>query len=125
MPTNSGTIISIKNNNNEYVSLYPNTTSSQIEGFDIGSVSNVYTITLAQSNWTNNQQIVSLDGVSVNDYVYCTLVLSGTTEQMSQQLTNYNLLDSRIGVESLTNQLKFTCTTEPTIDLQVQVFWTN
>ena len=124
MPTNEGFVLSIKNNQDAYTQLYPKTTVGQVIGWEVGESYGPYQLTLSSSAWANNQQTVNLNGVMSSDILYCTKVLSGTEEQMQVQDAAYSLLDPYVGIESLNNQIKFTCTSSsPTVDITVQVYW--
>ena len=47
-----------------------------------------------------------------------------TEEQMQAQQEAYALIDPKIGIESLQNAVRFTCTDAvPTVDIKVQVHW--
>ena len=103
-----------------YVKLYPNTTTAQVMGYNLGEVFGPYELTLESSGWSGNGQTVSLAGVMDTDYVVCGKVLSGALQDMKNQDEAYALLDS---IQSLNNSIKFTCTEVPTVDLTVQVSW--
>lgn len=123
MPTNEGFTLSYYGQNG-YIPLYPKTISAQVNDWNLGSVYGPVQITLPSENWVNNTQTVALDGVTSEDILYCVKILSGTEEEMIAQDEAYNLLDPYIGIESLTNSVKFTCTnTSPTVDLTVQIQW--
>lgn len=108
------------------IPLYPSTTKKQIIDWDIGEIYGPFILELPVSGWSNKQQIVPLNGVTVNDKVRCVKMLVGTEEQMKAQDFAYGLLDPKIGIESFNNQIKFTCTNEvPNVDIQVQVMWTK
>ena len=124
MPTNRGFVMTIKANDGTLVPLYPNTTLGQIIDFNVGEVYGPYLLTLSASNWENNQQTLTLEGISSENIPYCTKVLTGTEEEMIAQDQAYALLDPLIGVESLQNAIRFTCTSTPTVDFQVQISWT-
>lgn len=124
MPDYKGFVLSIKAEDNGYTPLYPETTKDQVIGWNIGEVYGPYSLTLSASNWVNKQQIVNLNGVTSNTIVFCTNVLSGDQSNMINQENAYALLDPKYGIESLNNQLKFTCTNAvPEIDINVQVWW--
>ena len=123
MSTNKGFIMSY-NNNNGWIPLYPFTLKSQIIGWNLGESYGPYEIILYANNWINNQQIIDLNGVIESDILYCLKILSGTQEQMIAQDEAYGLLDPIVGIESLYNQIRFTCTSNsPTIDLTLQISW--
>lgn len=123
MPVNKGYTFSYKGQNG-YIPLYPKTTKQQIIGWNLGNSYGPVQITLSSSNWVNNTQTVTVNGVTSNDILYCVKVLTGTEAQMKAQDEAYSLLDPYIGIESLENAVKFTCTeTSPTIDLTVQIDW--
>ena len=125
MASNKGFELQIKNNANNYITLYPRTSKMQVVGWNVGEISDKYTLELKADSWNNTKrtkQVVDLQGVSSTDKVYCLVILSGTKEQMTTQRDNYGLIKS---VNSLSNQLEFECTKTPTVDLQVQVWWTK
>ena len=122
---NLGFVMTIKATDGTLVPLYPQTTKNQIVGWNAGEVFGPYQFTLSSSGWNNNQQIVNLNGVTENDIVVCTKVLSGTQPEMIAQDQAYSLLDTVIGVESLQNQIRFTCTSTPTVDFTVSISWTR
>ena len=125
MVSNKGFELQIKNNANNYITLYPRTSKMQVVGWNVGEISDKYILELKADSWNNTKrtkQIVDLQGVSSTDKVYCLVILSGTKEQMTIQRDNYGLIKS---VNSLSNQLEFECTKTPTVDLQVQVWWTK
>lgn len=122
---NLGFEMTIKANDGTLVPLYPQTVKDQVLGWNIGQVFGPYQFTLTSSGWSNNQQTVNLNGVSSEDKVICVKVLSGTQVEMEQQDQSYNLLNPLIGVESLQNQIRFTCTSTPTSDFTVQISWTR
>lgn len=125
MPSNLGFEMTYKGNGVN-VPLHPTTIIDQVLGWNIGDVYGPYILTLSASAWSNNQQTVTVDGVTVDDRVKCVKVLTGTKTEMEAQDIAYNLLDPQVGIESLNNQIKFTCTNSvPSIDIQVQVMWTK
>lgn len=124
MPKNQGFVMTIKANDGTLVPLYPNTTLGQIIDLTLGEVYGPFTLTLSANNWVNNQQTLPLQGISSVNVPYCVKVLTGTPEQMMAQDEAYSLLDPITGIESLQNEIRFTCTSTPTVDFQVQVSWT-
>lgn len=125
MPNNLGFELTYKGNGVN-VPLHPTTIIDQVLGWNIGDVYGPYVLTLSASAWLNNQQTVAVDGVTVDDRVKCVKVLTGNQEEMEAQDAAYALLDYRVGIESLNNQIRFTCTDAvPNIDIQVQVAWTK
>ena len=124
MPKNQGFVMTIKANDGTLVPLYPNTTLSQIIDLTLGEVYGPFTLTLSANNWVNNQQTLPLEGISSVNVPYCVKVLTGTPEQMMAQDEAYSLLDPITGIESLQNEIRFTCTSTPTVDFQVQISWT-
>lgn len=124
MPTNEGFVMTIKATDGTLVPLYPNTTIEQVIDWDVGEVYGPYVLNLPVSGWVENQQTVALDGISSENIPVCVKVLSGSTEEMIAQDQAYGLLDPLIGIESLQNEVRFTCTSTPTVDFQVQVSWT-
>lgn len=125
MPSNLGFTMTIKATDGTLVPLYPKTTKDQVLGWNIGESHGPYQFTLTASGWSNNQQTVSLDGVMDTDILRCTKVLTGTKEEMIAQDEAYGLLDSLTGIESLPNQIRFTCTSAPSVDFTVSVSWTR
>lgn len=123
MPSNQGFTLSYKGQNG-YIPLYPNTTTDQVIDWDLGNYYGPIQITLLASNWSNNQQVVGVNGITPNDILNCTKVLSGTQVEMQAQDEEYSLLDPYVGIESLENAIRFTCTSSsPTVDLTVQIDW--
>ena len=123
MPSNQGFTLSNKVQNG-YIPLYPNTTTDQVIDWDLGNYYGPIQITLLASNWSNNQQAIAVNGVTSNDILNCVKVLSGTAKEMEAQDEAYSLLDPYIGIESLENGIRFTCTSSsPTVDLTVQIDW--
>lgn len=126
MPSNQGFELTYKNGNNINVPLYPSTTVNQVIGWNIGQIFGPYTLTLNSNNWVNNQQTLQLEGITSKDRVKCIKVLTGSTSEQLQQNQAYSLLDPTFGVESLSNQIKFTCSNStPSINFQVQISWTR
>lgn len=125
MPSNLGFEMTYKGNGVN-VPLHPITNIDQVLGWNIGDVYGPYVLTLSSNAWLNKQQIIMVNGVTVDDKVKCVKVLTGNQEEMTAQDAAYNLLDPQIGIESLNNQIKFTCTNKvPEIDIQVQIAWTR
>lgn len=122
---NLGFVMTIKATDGTLVPLYPQSIKDQIVGWNAGEVFGPYQFTLSANQWNNNQQTVDLDGVTPDDIVICNKVLSGTQTQMIAQEQAYGLLDVLTGVESLQNQIRFTCTSTPTVDFTVQITWTR
>ena len=125
MPSNLGFTTTIKANDGTLVPLHPKTTKDQVLGWDIGESYGPYQFTLDVAEWSNNQQTVSLNGVMPTDILKCTKVLSGSQEEMIAQDQAYSLLNSLTGIESLQNQIRFTCTSTPTVNFTVSVSWTR
>ena len=123
--SNLGFVMTIKANDGTLIPLYPQTIKDQVVGWNGGEVFGPYQFTLTSSNWSNNQQIVNLDGVTENDIIICTKALTGTKTAMEAQDQAYNLLDPLVGIESLQNQIRFTCTSTPTVNFTVSVSWTR
>lgn len=122
MPSNLGFTLNYKGQVG-WIPLYPNTIQSQVIDWKLGESYGPYELTLPASGWQNNQQTLTLDGVNSDDILYCVKVLSGTQEQMIAQDQAYGLLEHYSGIESLNNQVKFTCTSTPTVDFTVQISW--
>ena len=122
MPSNLGFTLNYKGQVG-WIPLYPNTIQSQVIDWKLGESYGPYELTLPASGWQNNQQTLTLDGVSSEDILYCVKVLNGTQEQMIAQDQAYSLLAPYVGIESLNNQVKFTCTSTPTVDFTVQISW--
>ena len=126
MPDNTGFTMTIKANDGTLVPLYPQTTLDQIVGWNAGLTYGYHSFLLNSKKWDeNNQQTVELNGITSNDIPICIKSLSGTQEQMTAQDAAYNLLDPIIGVESLQNAVRFTCTSKPTVNLIVTITWTR
>ena len=125
MPSNLGFTMIIKANDGTLVPLHPKTTKDQVLGWDIGESYGPYQFTLDAAEWSNNQQTVSLDGVMPTDILKCTKVLSGSQEEMISQDQAYSLLNPITGIESLQNQIRFTCISTPTVNFTVSVSWTR
>lgn len=125
MPSNLGFTMTIKANDGTLVPLYPKTTKDQVLGWNIGESYGPYQFTLDAAEWSNNQQTVSLDGVMPTDILKCTKVLSGSQEEMISQDQAYSLLNPITGIESLQNQIRFTCISTPTVNFTVSVSWTR
>lgn len=125
MPSNLGFTMTIKANDGTLVPLYPKTTKDQVLGWNIGESYGPYQFTLDAAEWSNNQQTVSLDGVMPTDILICTKVLTGAQEEMTAQDKAYSLLNARTGIESLQNQIRFTCDSTPNADFTVSVSWTR
>ena len=120
-PMNEGAVFSYKGQNG-YIPLYPVTTSGQVEGLQLGQVFGPLQITLLASAWENNQQSVSVLGISETDILTCVNVLSNDITTAMQQDQAYSLLDPYIGINSIENGIVFTCTNNaPTVDITVQI----
>ena len=122
MPSNLGFTLNYKGQVG-WIPLYPNTIQSQVIDWKLGESYGPYELTLPASGWQNNQQTLTLDGVNSDDILYCVKVLSGTQEQMIAQDQAYGLLKQYSGIESLNNQVRFTCTSTPEVDFTVQISW--
>ena len=120
-----GFVMTIKANDGTLVPLYPQTIKEQVVGWDAGEVFGPFQFTLLANAWNENQQTLSLNGVTSEDIVVCEKVLTGTQPEMIAQNQAYNLLHPLIGVESLNNSIKFTCVSTPSVDFQVQISWTR
>lgn len=125
MPSNQGFVMTVKATDGTLVPLYPTTIISQVLDWDVGEVYGPYVLDLPATEWSNNQQTVTLTGISPDDIPICVKVLSGTDAQMEAQDTAYGLLDPLTGVESLQNAIRFTCTSTPTVDFTVSISWTR
>ena len=126
MPINKAANFSIQNDQGTYTNLLPETIKRQVIDWNIGEAYGPYTLTLPSANWVNKQQTLALDGVAPEDLLMCVKVLEGTVQEMKDQNKAYNLLDPRIGIESLSNEVRFTCSNKvPNIDIKVQVAWTR
>lgn len=125
MSTNKGFTLQHKTNNDSYVPLYPRTLQDQILNWGIGEVYGPYTFVLSAENWVNNQQTINFNGITANDTLNCVKVLSGTEAEMKAQDDAYSLLSSTEGIQSANNQVIFTCDSTPSIDIQVQIWWTK
>lgn len=115
--------LNIKANNGTYVPLSPNTIKSQIIDWSMGELYGPIQVTLPASGWQSLQQTVTVEGIQETDIPFCIKVLSGTVDEMKAQDVAYSLLDPRRGIESLTNQIRFTAVSTPVTDFQVQIHW--
>ena len=115
--------LNIKANNGTYVPLSPNTIKSQIIDWSMGELYGPIQVTLPASGWQNLQQTVTVEGIQSTDIPFCVKVLSGTVDEMKAQDAAYSKLDPRRGIESLTNQIRFTAVSTPVTDFQVQIHW--
>ena len=121
----------VKNNENNYISLFPKTIKNQVIDYSMGSVYGPYNFTLETTGWTLDstsgmyKQTVTLADVLETDIVYCIKVLTGDAATMIAQDEAYSLLHPYLGVESLNGSITFAATAQPTVDFQVQVSWTR
>lgn len=122
MATNQGFTLEIKNNEDNYINLYPKTTQEQVIAWNIGSIYGPYTLLLNKSNWVNKKQLIEFQGITPNDVITCVKMLNGTEQEMKIQDQNYSLLTS---IESESNQVIFECKETPTVDIPVQIWWTK
>lgn len=120
---NQGFVMTIKATDGTLVPLYPQTIKDQVVGWNAGEIFGPYQITLSSNNWINKQQTINLDGINSEIIPECVKVLSGTEDQMKKQDYAYSLLDPLYGIESLQNEIRFTCVQVPNIDFNVQVYW--
>lgn len=121
---NKGFTMKVKTNNG-YVTLYPQTLTTQIENNDIGEIYKAEVILKADS-WNNSfQQTVTVDDILESDIPIIVKILEGTAEQMKQQENAYTLLNTITGVYAFDNKVRFTCTEKPQVDFKVQVHWTR
>ena len=118
---NKGFTMKVKTANG-YVSLYPQTLSEKIDGFNIGSVYKKI-VTLPVNNWQDLQQTVDVADILESDTPMVNKILEGTTEQMQLQENAFNTLDPIVGVYSFDGKVRFTCKTLPQVDFKVQVYW--
>ena len=125
MASNKEATLKIKNNAGSYTPLYPILPKSQVIGWDAGEIVGPYTLELKATDWVRNIQTLDLNGVSAEDVVHCVKVLEGTEEQMLAQYEAYQRLNPRTGVQSLSNQIKFTCDEIPQANFKVLVWWTK
>lgn len=122
MPTNQGFTMEIKNNDGNYISLYPNTIQQQVNDWGIGEIFGPYTLILPSNGWSNNEITIDFQEMNTGIVLSCVKVLSGTQEVMQQQDQAYSFLTS---IESLDGAVLFECSQTPSIDLQVQIWWTE
>lgn len=122
MPTNQGFTMEIKNNDGNYISLYPNTIQQQVNDWGIGEIFGPYTLILPFNGWSNNEITIDFQEMNTGIVLSCVKVLSGTQELMQQQDQAYSFLTS---IESLDGAVLFKCSQTPSIDLQVQIWWTE
>ena len=123
---NKGITMSVKANGGNYVPLYPQIYQYKIIGWDRAHIIGPYTLVLSATGWINGQQTLALSGITSEDVPQCLKILSGTQEEQEAQDVAYAMLDPLHGIESLNNQVRFTCTSEdriPNVDITVQVHW--
>lgn len=123
MASNVGFVMTTKSSNDSLIPLYPKTTKNQILGWNCGEIFGPFSFTLKASDWVNKQQAFPLTGVMRTDMVQCIKVLSGSSEEMIQQEQAYNLLNPLTGVETLQNQIRFSCVAVPENDFTVEITW--
>ena len=122
MHKNKGFTMQLKNDKGNYISLYPKTTKSQVNDWNIGQIINFKNIVIKSKDWVRNTQIINFDGISTTDRLYCLKVLTGTKEEMIEQQNNFDFITS---IESLNNKVKFTCSSIPNVDIKVQIWETK
>ena len=123
--TNQGAIFTYYNGTYN-IPLYPKTTSEQVEGLSYAKAQGPIQITLNALQWQNQQQTVTVQGVSETDLVTCINILSSDVDVANLQSQDYNLLDPEIGVNTIQNGIVFTCSSAvPTTDLTLQIDWIN
>ena len=122
MASNKSAILKYKKNNG-YVAIYPYTTEGQVLGWNIGELKGPYNITLNVDKWDNiKSQTISLNGVTSNDIIYCTIIYSQDKNQRALEYNNFKLITK---IDSKQNGIKFTCSETPSVDLTLQVWWTK
>lgn len=121
MAKSESTTFNIKGSNG-YVKLYPLTTKKQIPNLKKGQTFGPYVLELIKTNWNTatKQQIINLNGVLSTDIIYCTKILDGALSSIKTKDKAYSSLST---IESLTNQVRFTCKEIPTETIKVQVEW--
>lgn len=122
---NTSTVMTTKSKNGNLIPLYPTTIKEQVLGWDVGEVYGPYIVYIGE--WEGKQYTVPLNGLTSNDIVKCVNILYGDEDSMRLEDQAYSLLDPIIGVESLNNEIRFTCTNETpqNIALRVQISWTR
>ena len=125
MASNKAATLKIKNNADSYTPLYPTLPRSQVIGWDAGEIFGPYVLELKATDWVNKTQTLPLDGISSQDVPQCVKILEGTEEQMLAQREAYKKLNPRKGIQSLSNQIMFTCDEVPKANFKVQVWWTK
>ena len=120
MVSNKGFTMQIKNNANNYISLYPKTVKGQVIGWNVGEIKTA-NIVLKSNAWANKRQTIDLEGISSNDIIQCLIILEGDEIQMKKQKEQYSFISS---VNSLTNKIEFNCTKVPNVDIKLQLNWT-
>lgn len=121
----------VKNNENNYISLFPKTIKSQIISYNMGAVFGPYDLTLETTGWTLDsasglyKQTLTVADVLNTDIVYCVKILTATAEEMIAQDDAYALLHPYLGIESLNGSIVFAATSQPAVNFQVQVSWTR
>lgn len=129
------TAVEIKVKANDYVSIYPKTSTEQIEGKKVTETYGPFPYILRQDGWTKDlpskgyyKQIISDDNTKElkdADRPLCNKVLEGTVDQMILQQKAYDMLDSVIGINAVGGKLEFVATEKPPIDIKIQVYWTT
>ena len=107
-------------NNQGYVKIYPNTTTEQVMGYNLGEVYGPYQLTLSSNGWSGNIQTETLPEVRNTDYLICNQILTGTNENMIAQDEAYSLITS---INSLNGSVQFTCSETPSVNLTIQISW--
>ena len=118
---NKGFAMQIKNNAQSYTTLYPKTSREQILGWNIGEVSDLYTLTLRSTDWVGNKQTINLPNITAENRPYCLIILDGDKQTMLEQSAEYMAL---LSVNALDGQIEFVSSRQLRMDVQVQLWWT-
>ena len=114
--------ITAKNASGKYITLNPATTQEQTYGGTFGKLFGPFEISLFKTGWEENGQRAVVIGVTNNDYIDCTNLLSGDKNKMIAQDASYKQIDY---IKAVKNGVEFHCKTVPTEDLTLEVSWTR
>lgn len=115
----------IKANDGTYNTLFPESVRRQVIDWGLGEIYGPYVFVLRADSWSNNTQTVQVPYILPSDYPICMKVLKGSLEEMKKQNDAYALLTSNGGIQSREDSIVFTCSSEPEIDFEVQVWWSR
>lgn len=109
----------------QYITLYPYTTKEQSFGYDLGNFYGPVQITLLNNSWNSaHQQTVTVNGIDSQSQVFVTKILN-TNDSISQQQTVDRAYGDLLTVQSQNNSLLFTTSRNPSVDINVQIYWKN